>query len=576
MNAMRRIRLTHSDQPITGDNQVRDLKGLSREMIFKTLPYGQRERHPEGALLFSRGDRNVDFFVVLEGHLDLSEHRQDRLGIPTTTLRDGEFSGEMDLLSGRAALQSCKAGKNSATLRITPERLVHLMRAEPDVADLIVRVWIDRKARLIEKACCGATVIGYGRDADTVRMEQFFVRNNYPYKLVDAESSSSAELLLGGLSLSARELPVVFLPDRRALRNPSNETLARELGISHVCDTTESFDVAVIGAGPAGLAAAVYAASEGLRTIVVEGNAPGGQAGTSSRIENYLGFPVGLSGQELAGRAEIQAQRLGARLEVSRPAVSVEFVDACNVIRLAGGDQILARSVVIATGARYRKLDIPNLEPFEHTQIHYAATAVESNRCKGQSVAVVGGGNSAGQAALHLARTASAVHLVVRGEDLRTMMSAYLVHRISSSPKINVHFATEVTAVEGSDCMTGIVLSQTGRGDQTLPVRDLFVMIGASPNTEWLAGRIALDSRAFIKTGRSVGQSDPFETSRSGVFAIGDVRADSVKRVASAVGEGSVVISSVHQYLETVSATEFDLDTTASANEQTFADQRAR
>ena len=550
MNEKNRNRTPQPNRLIRDAASAPALRGLSRDMIQRTLPYGEREIHPEGNLLFSRGDRNVDFFIVLEGHIDLSEHRQDRLGIPTKTLLVGDFSGEMDLLSGRTALQSCKAGKKSVTLRIEPAKLIELMRSEPDVADLIVRVWIDRRATLVEDARCGVTVIGYTRDADTVRMEQFFVRNGYPHSVINAEASSNADLLLSGLSLAPRELPVVFLPDHRVLRNPSNEVLARELGISHVCCTSDTFDVAVIGAGPAGLAAAVYAASEGLLTIVLEGNAPGGQAGTSSKIENYLGFPVGVSGHELAGRAEIQAQRLGARLEVSRPAVGIEFDQNLNVIRLADGNTVLARSVVIATGARYRKLDAPNYERFEHTQIHYAATAVESRRCKGQVVAVVGGGNSAGQAALHLARVAAEVHMVVRGGDLRATMSDYLVRRIRSSPQIVLHLKSEVCSVEGDDRMTGVTLGGTDGGVRSLPITDLFVMIGASPNTDWLHGKIELDRSGFVKTGTMVAREDRLETSRPGIFAVGDVRSESVKRVASAVGEGSVVISYVHQYLD--------------------------
>jgi thioredoxin reductase (NADPH) len=381
-------------------------------------------------------------------------------------------------------------------------------------------------------------------------------RNGYPYKLIDTETNKDAELLLLSLDLKTTETPVVFLPDQRVLRNPSNSLLADELGLSESLEIEQVFDVAIVGAGPAGLAAAVYAASEGLRTIVVEGNAPGGQAGTSSRIENYLGFPTGVSGQELAGFAEVQAQKFGARLAISREVTGLECVGDTHLVRVAGGQGIKARSVVVATGARYRKLDIPDYGRFERECIHYAATPVESSRCVGQEVIVVGGGNSAGQAALHLSSTANHVHLVMRAPRPSTTMSDYLLQRIILSARITLHTDTAIESVAGGERSQEVILvNGTSQTRTTYKVNNIFVMIGATPNTDWLRSKLELDNIGFILTGKDTGDgASNFATSCPGVFAIGDVRSGSVKRVASAVGEGSAVISEVHRYIASLPA----------------------
>jgi thioredoxin reductase (NADPH) len=396
--------------------------------------------------------------------------------------------------------------------------------------------------------------MGHALAADTTRLQQFMTRNGYPYKLIDTETNKDAELLLLSLDLKTTETPVVFLPNQRVLRNPSNALLADELGLSESLEIEQVFDVAIVGAGPAGLAAAVYAASEGLRTIVVEGNAPGGQAATSSRIENYLGFPTGVSGQELAALAEVQAQKFGARLVISRDVTGLECVGNTCFVRVAGGQGIKARSVVVATGARYRKLDIPDYGRFERECIHYAATPVESSRCVGQEVIVVGGGNSAGQAALHLSSTANHIHLVVRAPRLSAAMSDYLLQRIILSSRITLHTDTAIESVAGVGCLQEVIfVNGTSQTRTTYKVNNIFVMIGATPNTDWLRSTLELDQSGFILTGSklSYGASN-FATSCPGVFAIGDVRSGSVKRVASAVGEGSAVISEVHRYIATL------------------------
>jgi thioredoxin reductase (NADPH) len=359
-------------------------------------------------------------------------------------------------------------------------------------------------------------------------------------------------VLLISLGLEAEELPVVFLPGQRMLRNPSNALLADELGMNENISERKVFDLAVVGAGPSGLAAAVYASSEGLDTIVIEGTAPGGQAGSSSRIENYLGFPNGISGQELACKAEIQAQRFGAVFVVSRKVVALNTEDGFQVILLDDGQAIRAAAVVIATGAQYRTLDVPGCTNGDGQTIHYSATALEASRCKDMVVVVLGGGNSAGQAAIYLASTANHVHLVARGSSLANSMSDYLIQRVHGSSKISVHLRTEVDAVLGDGSMRAVKLRRLMGGEVVeQKAQHLFVMIGADPNTDWLEGAIDLDNAGFVKTG-SPGWDDVsrFGCSRPGVYAVGDVRAGSVKRVASAVGEGAAVISEVHRFLE--------------------------
>jgi thioredoxin reductase (NADPH) len=354
------------------------------------------------------------------------------------------------------------------------------------------------------------------------------------------------------LALTTEDLPAAVLPGHRVLGAPTILALADALGLSEPLDGAEMCDVAIVGAGPAGLAAAVYAASEGLTTIIIEGNSPGGQAGTSSKIENYLGFPTGISGQELANRAQVQAQKFGARLVVSRQVTAMECQDSACRLLLEGGRSVTARSVIVATGARYRKLDVPKYEFFETQGIHYAATPMEAAICVDQQVVVVGGGNSAGQAAIFLSQSAQHVHLLIRADSLASSMSDYLIHRITSSAKITLHARSEIVRLEGDAILQEVTWS-TGSGcTETRQIGNVFVMIGASPNTEWLRGVLGLDEKGFVETGTLGGFPSIYATTLPGVFAVGDVRARSVKRVASAVGEGSVVVSDVHRYFAEV------------------------
>ena len=350
---------------------------------------------------------------------------------------------------------------------------------------------------------------------------------------------------------SLRDLPAVITPDRAVLLNPATAALADRLGLTERFDPEEVFDVAVVGAGPAGLSAATYAASEGLRTVILEGVAPGGQAGMSSKIENYLGFPTGISGQALAGRAQVQAQKFGARVAVSRMVVGLDCDQHPYRLRLEDGQSVRAKAIVVASGARYRKLDAPRYNQFEGQGIHYAATAMEAQLCGGQNVVVVGGGNSAGQAAMFLSRTSGHVHLLVRGEGLAATMSDYLIQRIQQSPRITLHPHSEVTALRGEALLRQVGWTDRRSGaESVIDSPALFVMIGAEPNTEWLNGCIALDDKGFVLTGAQARASSAYETERPGVFAVGDVRAGSVKRVAAGVGEGSVAVPAIHHYLE--------------------------
>lgn len=519
---------------------------LTPQMAARVASYGTEERLPAGSLVFERGERSVDFFLVLEGSIEIFD--TDAHGHPNvfTIHRERQFTGEMDLFNDRRILVSGRTGSDSRAVRVKRAHFRRLVSAEPDIGEIIMRAFILRRVGFIRHHQGGVVLIGPGHAGDTLRLQRFMMRNAYPHRLLDIEVDPDAGGFLECFELTPDQLPVVIAPGERVLRNPSTTTLADELGLTETLDPTKVYDVAVIGAGPSGLAAAVYAASEGLQTIVLESLAPGGQAGTSSKIENYLGFPTGISGEALAGRAQAQAQKFGARLSISRAVVGIACEGQPYRLMLDDGQAVPARAVVIATGARYRKLDVPNYARFEGQGIQYAATAMEAQLCAGEEVVVVGGGNSAGQAAVFLSRTVRHVYVLVRGRGLADTMSDYLVRRIETSPIISVHPFTEITGLEGDEYLRQVTWTdrKTGR-TETKPISSLFVMIGAEPNTEWLDGCLDLDAKGFVRTGQnSDGKAlaSPFATTRAGIFAVGDVRSGSVKRVASGVGEGSVVV----------------------------------
>jgi thioredoxin reductase (NADPH) len=526
---------------------------LDWETIGRLLPYGDVETPAAGTILFRRGEREVDFFVVMEGAVELLE--QEETG-RTTVFRAydaGQFTGELHLFNDRNLLITGRAAAGTRVLRIRRPDFRRMVSTEADIGEMVMRAFILRRVELIAQGQGGVTLVGSARSADVHRVRAFLTRNAHPHRMLDLDTDAAALEALAGFSLADTELPVVLLPGGATLRKPSTQSLAAALGVDGTGGPDRLHDVAVVGAGPAGLAAAVYAASEGLDTIVIESEAPGGQAGTSSRIENYLGFPTGISGQALAGRAQVQAQKFGAQLAVSRGVANLDCSERPFVLTLDGGETVRARSVVIATGARYRRLSLPDYERLEGRGVYYAATPMEAQLCRDQEVVVVGGGNSAGQAAVFLSRTCSHVHVLVRSEGLASTMSDYLVQRIDDSRNISLHTFTEVSSVAGEPFLKEVTWTNRLTGVSELrPAAGLFVMIGADPNTAWLDGCVPLDAKGFVRTGHAADGSpltSPFSTILPGVFAVGDVRSESVKRVASGVGEGSVVISAVHQHL---------------------------
>jgi thioredoxin reductase (NADPH) len=525
---------------------------LSDEMSARVAAYGSEEDVAAGTLLFERGQRRVDFFLVLEGGVAILAVGDEGRSEVITLHGANEFTGDVDHFTDRQILVSARAATDSRLVRIRLADFRRMIAAESDIGEIMMRAFILRRVGLIRHAQGGVVLIGPRRDADTLRIQRFLTRNAYPHRLLDTEEDPDAEGFVECFSLKADRLPVVISGDQ-VLNNPSTALLAGELGLIEEIAPDHVHDLIVVGAGPAGLAAAVYGASEGLDTLMIEAIAPGGQAGTSSKIENYLGFPTGISGAALAGRAQVQAQKFGARIAVARAATALDCETQPYRVRLDDGSCVMGRAVVIATGARYRTLSVPGYERFEGQGIHYAATAMESQLCSGEPAVVVGGGNSAGQAAVYLAQSASHVHVLVRSGGLAATMSDYLIRRIEASDRITLHAQCEITALAGDSGLREVEWKNRATGDATrVPARNVFVMIGAAPNTAWLKDCLSLDASGFVKTGHDEEGSaldSPFATSRLGVFAVGDVRSGSVKRVASGVGEGSVVVQAVHRYL---------------------------
>ncbi|MFB6566464.1 FAD-dependent oxidoreductase [Streptomyces noursei] len=471
-----------------------------------------------------------------------------------------QFTGELDLFNDRKSLVNGRMAEDGQVVRLNRPQFRRLLAAEPDIYETVMRALILRRLGLIQHGQATVVVAGPPTTADPLRVLRFLERNGYPVAVVDPAGGPAAREVLTRYGLDGRRSwPVVVYRPDRFLENPTNRELAQQLGLAEDLDPLAVYDLAVVGAGPAGLAAAVYAASEGLRTVVLEAEAeaPGGQAGTSSMIENYLGFPVGVSGQALAGRAQVQAQKFGARIVLPRLVVWLDCERRPYTITLEDGDRVRARTVVVATGARYRRLDLPGLDRFEGNGIHYAATLMEAGLCENEEVAVVGGANSAGQAGVFLSRHARRVQMLIRGPGLSETMSRYLQDRIEATDRILVHPHTELTGLEGDEHLTGVRWADNRTGaEEFRSIANVFLMLGATPNTDWLQGCLETDHRHFIRVGADVtdhrtradgASPSGLETSLPGVFAVGDVRAGSVKRVASAVGEGSVVVAAVHR-----------------------------
>ena len=526
---------------------------LSTDMAARIAAYGTEEVIPAGDPLYRRGDRSIDFYVIVDGKVEIFAEGPRHERHVFAELGAGQFAGETTLLNGRQSLVSGEAGVDTRVIRVPRPQFRRLFAAEADIAEVVMRALILRRVGFLRHHHGAVTLIGPSHGAETLRLQRFMTRNAYPHRVVATDLGEGGRESMRGFGLSEADLPAVIAPGPLVLRQPSTHALADALGLTEPLDEATVFDIAVVGAGPAGLAAAVYAASEGLATIVIEQEAPGGQAGTSSKIENYLGFPTGISGSALAGRAQIQAQKFGAHLAISRAARALHCEVRPYRIELEDGRIVQAQTVVVATGARYRKLDLPNYARFEGQGIYYAATGMEAQLCEAEEVVLVGGGNSAGQAAVFLARTAAHVHVLVRGPGLAATMSDYLVQRATTSPRITVHPFTDVVALDGDVFLRSLTWRDRRSATTTArAVAGLFTMIGAEPNTEWLDGCLPLDAKGFVVTGQDEsGQAlaSPFATTRPGIYAIGDVRSGSVKRVAAGVGEGGMVIQAVYRFL---------------------------
>jgi thioredoxin reductase (NADPH) len=544
------------------DPHVRETEAFPRltaDQVERVASFGVVQRLPHGTVLFAPGDRTVDFFLNLDASIEAYVRRGPAQQV-VHVYGQQQFTGELNVFNDRATLVGGRMGCDGRVARLNGAQFRRLLAAEPDIANVVMRAFILRRERLIVLGHTGVTIIAPRHSAKSLHLQRFLNRNRQPYLLADPEVEAEAAARLSELGFVIDDTPVVVYGDDRVLVCPTPRELGDRLGIAEPLDPLHVADVVVVGAGPAGLAAAVYAASEGLDTVVLEADAPGGQASTSSRIENYLGFPIGISGRDLAHRAQVQAQKFGARIIVPRVVVRLVTDARPYILELDDGTQVQGRTVVIATGARYRSLPLANIDRFEGCGVHYAATAVESELCQGDDAAVVGGGNSAGQAAVFLSRLAKHVHILVRGDGLASTMSAYLIHRIEAVPeRITVHPRTEITALNGERHLDTVTWCERDAGEsETRHIPNVFLMLGAAPNTEWLNRAIALDEKGFVRTGIAAASDDaasshalsqPLATSCAGIFAVGDVRSGSIKRVASSVGEGSMVVASVHEAL---------------------------
>jgi thioredoxin reductase (NADPH) len=522
---------------------------LGDEEVARLARFGEPRSYRAGEAVAVVGEAGSGLFLVLSGRIEVSREEGGRAESIVTHER-GNFMGELSGLSGRPYLVNAIALTDAEVVAIAPERLRALLIAEADLGERIMRALILRRMGLIETGA-GPIIVGAEANADVLRLTNFLRRNGHPYRQLDPENDTCAQTLVERFQIAPEQLPIVLCLQGQLLRNPSEDQLARCVGLVGTLDPDRLYDAVVIGAGPAGLATSVYAASEGLSVLTIDCRSFGGQAGASARIENYLGFPTGISGMALMGRAFNQAQKFGAEMAIPDEAVKLECGnDPCH-LSLATGERVTARCVVLATGARYRRLEVDGLDQFEGSSVHYWASPLEADLCADEEVVLVGGGNSAGQATVFLAGRARRVTLIAR-RPLSQTMSQYLIERIEAQPNIDVVIGCEIAELRGADEMLEEV-SWRDRSSGTLtrrPARYLFSFIGAEPNTDWLrSSGIKLDERGFVLTGEEVGADFPLETSRRGVFAVGDVRASSVKRVAASVGDGAQVVAAIHAYL---------------------------
>ncbi|HYS69225.1 MAG TPA: FAD-dependent oxidoreductase [Gemmatimonadaceae bacterium] len=557
--------MTISIVPLTtgtasGEDQV--FPTLTTEQMQRIAAQGHMRRVEAGEVLVKVGTPITHFYVVRSGSLDGLQPMEN--GETTfRTITAGQFTGEVSMLSGRPSLVTLRVREAGEFIEVDREKLLSLVQTDAELSEILVRAFVLRRVGLLSGGFGDVVLVGSSHCSDTLRIKEFLTRNAHPYTTVDPDRDSGIQDLLDRFQFSADDLPVLICRGSAVLRNPTNRQIADCLGFNEAIDQTHLRDVVVVGAGPAGLAAAVYAASEGLDVLVIESTSPGGQAGSSSRIENYLGFPSGISGQALTGLAYTQAQKFRADVAIAETATHLDCAPKAYKIQIDSGEEIRARTVVIATGAQYRKLPLKNISQFEGAGIYYGATFIESQLCEGEEVIVVGGGNSAGQAAVFLAQTARKVYMLIRSRGLAETMSRYLIRRIEESPAIELRTCTEITGLDGDFHLKRVTWRKDQGAVESHDIQHVFVMTGAAPSTKWLSGCVILDDQGFVKTGPDLSREDLaaaqwrlprpphlLETSRPGVFAVGDVRAGNVKRVASAVGEGSIAISFVHRALQ--------------------------
>jgi thioredoxin reductase (NADPH) len=547
--------------PLSPERHEQLFPKLSDSQIDRVAAAGRKRRVEKNVILINQGDADAPFFVVISGRLDIVQPT-DQGEIAIVQHQPGEFTGELNMLTGRRSLVCARMGEAGEVIELDREGMQQLVQTDVNLSQVLMTAFIMRRLELIAQHAGDVVLIGSPHCSGTLRIKEFLTRNGHPYSYLDLDKDDGVQELLDKFNVRIGEIPVLICRGKTVLKNPSNQQVADCLGLNPKIDETLLRDVIVVGAGPAGLAAAVYAASEGLDVLMIETTAPGGQAGSSSKIENYLGFPTGISGQNLAGRAYAQAQKFGAKMIIARSAKKLSGSRPYK-IEIDDGHFVAGRTVVIATGAQYRKLPLENLSGFEGMGIYFGATFIEAQLCDQEEVIVVGGGNSAGQAAVFLAETAKHVHMLVRSNGLADTMSRYLIRRIEDSPKITLHTCTEIAALEGATHLERVVWRDKNTGTkETHDIRHIFLMTGATPNTQWLDGCVALDDKGFVRTGSDLTEEDlvasgwplarhPYllETSLPGVLAVGDVRSGNVKRVASAVGEGSISIYLAHKAL---------------------------
>ncbi|HZZ37601.1 MAG TPA: FAD-dependent oxidoreductase [Acidobacteriaceae bacterium] len=550
----------------TPDRQAEAFPVLTPAQIARIRSHASVRSVQAGEILFESGRAGMSCFVVISGKLDISMFGLSGEQV-FVTYGPGQFSGEVVLISGARALSRGRVAEPGEFLELTADALRAMIARDAELSDIFMRAFLLRRIALVSEGLGNVIVLGSQHSSNTLRLREFLTRNDHPYSYVDLDNDKTSQELLDRFAIKLEDIPVVICSGTSVLRNPTNQQLAKCLGFTGRVDQSRIHDVAIVGAGPAGLAAAVYAASEGLDAVVIESQFPGGQAGASSKIENYLGFPTGISGQDLAGRAVVQAEKFGAQMMIGEKVARIRCDRRPYQLTLENGEFIDTRSIVIAAGAQYNKPNVENLARFEGQGIYYAATFMEAQLCTGEEIIVVGGGNSAGQAAAFLAETVQRVHMLVRGKELSETMSRYLIQRIVENPVIELHFQTEIVALAGDSHLERVTWLNRATNEKSVhTIRHAFVMAGASPRTDWLRGCVALDQQGFILTGRDLDlilDSAPMkwplsrppqmlETSLPAVYAVGDIRSGNVKRVASAVGEGSISIHLVQRALTAI------------------------